>query len=195
MCSAKVHVRFTPKSGHVRCTSRCPLSANSGQIERNVLRSISSKSRFRLEDGPVVSSTLMPRASTAGPMAASAGHLVRALRTGKTRRQLRLTRRPRHRTDHGITPARTDTAPPVCLPQCLPLRICLLADSTKCLKSWRSREEFEPPTFGLGNRCSILLSYGTVIQSQWVRDRPFFSATDFPPNSHRTVPAGSLFNP
>ena len=30
MCSAKGHVRFTPKSGHVRCTGRCPLSANSG---------------------------------------------------------------------------------------------------------------------------------------------------------------------
>ena len=30
ICSAKRHVRFTPKSGHVRCTSRCPLSANSG---------------------------------------------------------------------------------------------------------------------------------------------------------------------
>ena len=30
MCSAKRHVRFTPESGHVRCTSRCPLCANSG---------------------------------------------------------------------------------------------------------------------------------------------------------------------
>ena len=30
MCSAKRHVRFTPESGHVRCTSRCPLSAKSG---------------------------------------------------------------------------------------------------------------------------------------------------------------------
>ena len=30
MCSAKSHVRFTPKSGHVQCNSACPLSANSG---------------------------------------------------------------------------------------------------------------------------------------------------------------------
>ena len=30
MCNAKGHVRFTPESGHVRCTSACPLSANSG---------------------------------------------------------------------------------------------------------------------------------------------------------------------
>ena len=30
MCSAKGHVRFTPKSGHVRCTSPCLLSAKSG---------------------------------------------------------------------------------------------------------------------------------------------------------------------
>ena len=30
ICSANRHVRFTPNSGHVQCTSRCPLSANSG---------------------------------------------------------------------------------------------------------------------------------------------------------------------
>src|SRR6476469_10042597 len=30
MCSAKRHVRFTPKSRHVRRTGRCQLSANSG---------------------------------------------------------------------------------------------------------------------------------------------------------------------
>ena len=31
MCSAKGHVRFAPESRHVQRTSRCPLSANSGQ--------------------------------------------------------------------------------------------------------------------------------------------------------------------
>jgi hypothetical protein len=31
ICSAKRHVRFTPKSGHVRCTSACPLCAISDQ--------------------------------------------------------------------------------------------------------------------------------------------------------------------
>ena len=30
MCRALGDVRFAPESGHVRCTSRCPLSANSG---------------------------------------------------------------------------------------------------------------------------------------------------------------------
>jgi len=30
MCSAKRHVRFTPKSGHVQCNQGCPLWANSG---------------------------------------------------------------------------------------------------------------------------------------------------------------------
>src|SRR5262245_41080716 len=30
MCGAKRHVRFAPKSGHVRCSSRCPIRANSG---------------------------------------------------------------------------------------------------------------------------------------------------------------------
>ena len=28
------HVRFTPKSGHMQCTSRCPLSAISGHSRR-----------------------------------------------------------------------------------------------------------------------------------------------------------------
>ena len=32
ICSAKRHVRFTPNSGHVRCNSVCPLSANSGHL-------------------------------------------------------------------------------------------------------------------------------------------------------------------
>src|SRR5262245_31396018 len=30
ICSAKRHVRFTPESGHVRCTSECRLRAKSG---------------------------------------------------------------------------------------------------------------------------------------------------------------------
>jgi len=30
MCAAKGHVRFTPESGHVQCTSSCLLWANSG---------------------------------------------------------------------------------------------------------------------------------------------------------------------
>src|SRR5262245_26120943 len=33
ICAAKSHVRFTPESGHVRCTSACPLWANSGHTE------------------------------------------------------------------------------------------------------------------------------------------------------------------
>ena len=30
ICDAKSHVRFTLESGHMQCTRRCPLSANSG---------------------------------------------------------------------------------------------------------------------------------------------------------------------
>src|SRR5215470_12695779 len=30
ICSAKRHVRFTSESGHVQCTSQCPLWAKSG---------------------------------------------------------------------------------------------------------------------------------------------------------------------
>jgi hypothetical protein len=30
ICSAKGHVRFTPKSGHGQCTTLCPLWAKSG---------------------------------------------------------------------------------------------------------------------------------------------------------------------
>ena len=30
ICGAQSHVRFTPESGHVQCTSPCPLWANSG---------------------------------------------------------------------------------------------------------------------------------------------------------------------
>jgi hypothetical protein len=29
MCGAKSHIRFTPESGHVHCTSVCPLCAKS----------------------------------------------------------------------------------------------------------------------------------------------------------------------
>ena len=32
ICRAKRHVRFTPESGHVQCTSPCPLCANSGHF-------------------------------------------------------------------------------------------------------------------------------------------------------------------
>jgi hypothetical protein len=32
MCGALAHVRFTPKSGHVRRASSCPLWANSGHL-------------------------------------------------------------------------------------------------------------------------------------------------------------------
>ena len=32
MCSAIAHVCFTPKSGHLQCTSRCLLCANSGHL-------------------------------------------------------------------------------------------------------------------------------------------------------------------
>src|SRR5262245_52835522 len=33
MCAAKSDVRFTPKSGHVRCKNECPLRANSGHCQ------------------------------------------------------------------------------------------------------------------------------------------------------------------
>ena len=42
ICSAKRDVRFAPESGHVRCTSSCPQSANSGH---RVAYSITSSAR------------------------------------------------------------------------------------------------------------------------------------------------------
>src|SRR5262249_17779738 len=35
ICTAPAHVRFTPKSGHVRCTRLCPLWARSGLMRCN----------------------------------------------------------------------------------------------------------------------------------------------------------------
>src|SRR4029077_17924005 len=35
MCAAISNVRFAPESGHVRCTQRCPLRANSGLMHRS----------------------------------------------------------------------------------------------------------------------------------------------------------------
>src|SRR5262249_44155185 len=35
MCGAPTHVRFTPKSGHVHCTSACLLWAKSGLMHRS----------------------------------------------------------------------------------------------------------------------------------------------------------------
>jgi hypothetical protein len=35
ICSAKRHVRFTPESGHVQCTSSCLLWAKSGLMQRS----------------------------------------------------------------------------------------------------------------------------------------------------------------
>ena len=43
ICSAKGHVRFTPKSGHVQRNSACPLCANSGHP---IIHSI-TRSRWR----------------------------------------------------------------------------------------------------------------------------------------------------
>ena len=38
ICGAKDHVRFTPESGHVRCTSSCPLCAKSGHSKNCLCR-------------------------------------------------------------------------------------------------------------------------------------------------------------
>ena len=42
-----VDVRFAPKSGHVQCTRRCPLSANSGQMHRSKQRHYDHWGRVR----------------------------------------------------------------------------------------------------------------------------------------------------
>jgi len=47
------HVRFTPESGHVQCSSRCPLWANSGlmQCSKKDCYSIAASARASSEDG------------------------------------------------------------------------------------------------------------------------------------------------
>ena len=52
ICSAKRHVCFTPKSGHVQCNEGCPLSAN---IQ---LYSITSSARTSSVGGTVMPSAL-----------------------------------------------------------------------------------------------------------------------------------------
>ena len=51
--SAKRHVRFTPKSGHVQCNSVCPPCANSGLMHRSKTDcySITSSARSRNNSG------------------------------------------------------------------------------------------------------------------------------------------------
>ena len=44
ICGAKSHVRFTPKSGHVRCTRRCLLCANSGHRHYSITSSACASS-------------------------------------------------------------------------------------------------------------------------------------------------------
>src|SRR5262245_1617419 len=44
ICSAKWHVRFTPKSGHVQCSRRCPLRAKSGHRAPNKIFAYTAES-------------------------------------------------------------------------------------------------------------------------------------------------------
>ena len=55
MCSARRHVRFTPRSGHVQCNSVCPLCANSGH---SAIHSITSSAAKRIPLGMVIPSAL-----------------------------------------------------------------------------------------------------------------------------------------
>jgi hypothetical protein len=58
ICSAIRHVRFTPESGHVRCTTLCPQSAKSGH---SPIHSITSSARASNEGGAVRPSALAVR--------------------------------------------------------------------------------------------------------------------------------------
>ena len=46
ICSASTHVRFTPKSGHSRRKSKCPLWANSGH-QRALFNDLISRGKQR----------------------------------------------------------------------------------------------------------------------------------------------------
>ena len=51
ICSAKRHVRFTPKSGHLQRTSPCPLCANSGHAAHTSLDHLVGGSKQRWRNG------------------------------------------------------------------------------------------------------------------------------------------------
>ena len=47
----KRHVHFTPESGHVQCTSSCPLWANSGLMQRSKDRYSTTSSASAISAG------------------------------------------------------------------------------------------------------------------------------------------------
>ena len=74
------HVRFTPKSGHVQCTRRCPLSANSGLMHCSKMRdySMTSSARRRNNSTDPLVSVVVHFAELNEIMAACAADAARA---------------------------------------------------------------------------------------------------------------------
>jgi hypothetical protein len=105
ICAAKNgHVRFTPKSGHVRCSSRCPLWVKSGHMRCN-------------KPCPLYPESGHQPAALPFPLSANSGHLRVRLSpkekprhmAGATARILPLTKRSPHDYSHTRTLGRTQT--------------------------------------------------------------------------------------